>query len=114
MPTPRSNVMPVSNVVPRDARLGRVGDTAFVRHVRGGPAIRRLVADILGRSTPPPSSAEERDILSVLRPEQYAQRHETLRCRTCQRVVYGPVRLPDGDIHWKWLFGSECRCGSGA
>jgi len=114
MTMPRSNVMPVSNVAPRDVRLGRISDAAFVKHVRGGPAIRQLVVDILGRSTPPPSSVEERDILCVLRPEQYAQRHETLRCKTCHRVVYGPVRLADGSVAWKWLFGSECRCGSGA
>lgn len=114
MTTPRSNVMPVSNVVPRNVHLGRVGDTEFVRHVRGGPAIRRLVTDILGRSMSPPTAVEEQHILTVLRPEQYAQRHETLRCRTCQRVVFGPVRVADGSVSCKWLFGSECRCGSGA
>lgn len=116
MDCPTPNVMPDANVMPRDPRVGRTPDAAFISQVRGGRAIRMLVADILGRSTPPPSTSEEKHILRVLSREQYEQRHETLRCRSygCNRVVYGPVQSPDGRVAWKWLVGPECRCGSGA
>ena len=107
--------MPTSNVAERDIAIKyRVSDSKFIRQVRGGRAIRMLVTDILGRSTPPPESFELKAIYGVLRREQYAQRDETLKCRSCQRIIYGPVKGLDGSITWKWLQGSECRCGSGA
>jgi len=115
MAEPTSNVMPTSNVAERDLNIKhRVSDSKFVQQVRGGNAIRMLVTEILGRSTPPPESFEIRDVLRVLRREQYAQRDETLRCRTCQRVLFGPVKNLNGSVTWKWLQGAECRCGSGA
>ncbi len=109
-----SNVMPVANVATRDVRLSRSSDASFVQHVRGGRAVRTLIADILGRQAPPPSSAEVREILQVLRREQYEQRCETLRCRNCNRVVFGPVRSATGDVKWVWKFGPDCQCGNGA
>jgi len=113
MTFPRPNVTIESNVATRDSQIGPTGDGPFLQHVRGGAAIRLVISDILGRTTPPPSSAEEGEIRKVLRPEQYEQRKETLRCQTCSRVVYGPVKLANGTIFWKWTLGSECRCGNG-
>lgn len=108
------NIMPVANLASRDADLSRVSDAAFVRHVRGGRAIRILISDILGRSSPPPSTAEVREILQILRKEQYEQRIETLRCRNCDRVVFGPVKSATGEVKWDWKLGADCQCGSGA
>lgn len=114
MPKSVPNVMPVANVAVRDASRSRASDADFVRHVRGGRALRMLIADLLGRSSPPPSSVEVREILRVLRPEQYEQRSETLRCRNCNRVVFGPVRSATGEVKWGWKLGADCQCGNGA
>jgi hypothetical protein len=114
MPAGVPNIMPVANVATRDAALSRVSDTAFLQHVRGGRAIRILISDILGRSSPPPSTAEVREILQILREEQYKQRVETLRCRNCNRVVFGPVRSATGEVKWDWKMGADCQCGNGA
>lgn len=114
MPKGVPNVMPVANVAVRNASCGRASDAEFVRHVRGGRAIRMLIAELLSRSSPPPSSAEVREILCVLRPEQYEQRSETLRCRNCNRVVFGPIRSTNGEVKWAWKLGTDCQCGNGA
>jgi len=119
----RSNVMPTSNVARRNGAvdseraerraMARSSDPDFAPQVRGGPAIRALIVEILGRSTPPPTAAEEQRILSHIRPEQYQQRLETLRCRRCDRINYGPTQSAEGGLRWRFLLGSECRCGAG-